>query len=145
MSERKLLSYILIIAFFAILIGGGSYFYFVGNPLERFWPTESTPPLTDGGPTATPTPVEPELLQKPADVVGIVEAIDGQTLTVRSMEESFSYSVLETTKIYQIRTDILSNPPLTKEITLEQIEAESKISIYFNEDETIRAIFVANQ
>ena len=148
MSERKLLSYILIIAFLAAGIGLGSYFYFVGNPLERFRVTEPTVMpveqtyLPTTVPTIIPTPVEPELLQRPADIVGIIEVIDNRTLTIRSQDTSLPYLISEGTKIYQIRTDVLSDPPLIEEIILEQIEVGGKVSVYLNLDESIRAIFI---
>lgn len=149
MSERKLLSYILITAFLAVGIGFGSYYYFVGNPLERFRSDQRT---YISAPTSIPTIVEPtprertvvesDLLKRRADVVGIVEVIDSRTLTIRGQGTNLPYLVSDGTKIYQVRTDVLSDPPLIEEIILEQVEVGVKVSVYLNSDQNIRAIFV---
>lgn len=142
MNERQIISFILIIAVVSLIASAAAYVYFVGNPLQRFFPQSTQEESTEKLPTPTPIPVFPELLRKSADAVGTIEAIDGNTLTIQTQIGKSPYLVDETIPIYQILTEEMTDPPKTSPLELSQLTPGDQISIYLNEDQTIQAIFV---
>lgn len=143
MKRRQILISVETMVVVAILVGIGAYLYFVSPEISLNSLPFLSQPTTITNLPASPTPVHADLLSKPADKVGIVSKTEGNIIHLTDKDgEEFQITLNDSATLYKILPDVITDPPTTQKITLEDLDLEDALSIYLNDDQTIQAIFV---
>lgn len=157
MKQHQLLISIEVITVITVLTGIGAFIYFVNPSIplpfvsrrSEVAPTPSPqtePPAEKQPPTASPTPDYSDLLSKPANKVGIVTSTEGQIIRLTDQNgEEFQLTLNEDAVLDQILPNVITDPPTTKPISPQDLDEGDALSIYLDDHQDIRAVFVVKK
>ena len=143
----------IVLAFTAIVwLGVGIYFLETGKIGKKEIQSETQiTPSSEVIPSPTPDiyqnmhPLAKNLIDQPPQGLGVIESVEENTVIIKKEQGVKTYSVSPETLVFLIledETGTILEPLEPQVISLTEVQSGNEVSIYLNEDGTIKVLFI---